>query len=162
MALIGIVARARNQAIGLGNSLPWHFPADLKFFKTKTLHHACVMGRRTWETMPRPLPKRLNIVLSRSLAQDCGTPPPSAMFLHYPSEVLSLEAFMAQDVYIIGGAEIYRLFAPHISKWLVTEIPLDAPDADTFFPAECLAGCTLAESVEIDTGLIVNCYERTT
>lgn len=160
MALIGILARARNQAIGLQDGLPWHFPADLKFFKNKTLHHACVMGRRTWETMPRPLPKRLNIVLSRSPAPDYGTPPPSVMFLRYPSEVLSLEAFMARDVYIIGGAEIYRLFAPHISKWLVTEIPLDAPDADTFFAPECLAGCKITDTISLAEQLNVSVYER--
>lgn len=160
MALIGIVARARNQAIGHQGDLPWHYPADLKFFKDTTLHHACVMGRRTWETMPKPLPKRLNIVLSHSLVQDVGPPPPSVMFLRYPAEVLSLAKFTARDVYIIGGAEIYRLFAPHITRWLVTEIPEIIAEADTFFAPECLAECKIIDTINLAKQLNVSVYER--
>ncbi|HCA57471.1 MAG TPA: dihydrofolate reductase, partial [Blastocatellia bacterium] len=66
MTLIGIVAIAENFAIGKGGKLPWHYPADLKFFKETTTGNAVVMGRTTWDSIGRPLPNRLNIVLSRS------------------------------------------------------------------------------------------------
>ncbi|HYY41424.1 MAG TPA: dihydrofolate reductase, partial [Pyrinomonadaceae bacterium] len=63
MTIIGIVAVDAHGAIGRGSALPWHYPADLKFFKAQTTGHACVMGWRTWQTIKRPLPGRLNIVL---------------------------------------------------------------------------------------------------
>src|SRR6266436_1792113 len=64
MAIIGIVAVDRNLAIGKGGTLPWHYPADMKFFKQTTLGNAVVMGSRTWQTLKKPLPDRMNIVLS--------------------------------------------------------------------------------------------------
>ncbi|HSK71207.1 MAG TPA: dihydrofolate reductase, partial [Pyrinomonadaceae bacterium] len=66
MSIIGIVAIAQNYAIGRGGKLPWHYSADLKFFKETTLNNAVVMGFNTWKSIGKPLPKRLNIVLSRS------------------------------------------------------------------------------------------------
>ena len=157
MPLIGIVARARNQAIGRGGTLPWRYPADLKFFKQQTTGHACVMGRRTWESLPKPLPRRLNIILSRSLL---SAPPPSVVVLRHAAEVLSLQSFLKGDVFIIGGAEIYRAFAPHIEKWLVTEIPLTVPDADTFLPPDLLDGYEITDNIELAAELRVTVYER--
>ncbi|HEX8130849.1 MAG TPA: dihydrofolate reductase, partial [Pyrinomonadaceae bacterium] len=66
MSIIGIVAVDRNGAIGKGGSIPWHYSADMKFFREQTTGHACVMGRRTWASLNRPLKGRLNVVLSRS------------------------------------------------------------------------------------------------
>jgi dihydrofolate reductase len=156
VAIIGIVARARNGAIGRGGAIPWHFPEDLKFFKRTTTGHACVMGRKTWLSLGKPLPKRLNIVLSRSpLAVPAGV-----TVLRDAAEVLSLQPFLACDCYVIGGAQIYREFAPHIAKWFVTEIPLDVPDADTFLPPELLRGFTLTGAEQLSDNLSANRYER--
>ena len=157
MSLIGIVARARNQAIGRGGTLPWRYPADLKFFRQQTTGHACVMGRRTWESLPQPLPRRLNIILSRSLSI---IPPPSVIVLRRAAEVLSLQSFLKDDIFVIGGAEIYQAFAPHIEKWLVTEIPVTVPDADTFLPPGLLNGYEITGNIELAAGLGVTVYER--
>ncbi len=157
MSIIGIVARARNQAIGRGGTLPWRYPADLKFFKQQTTGHACVIGRRTWETLPKPLPRRLNIVLSHSLSI---VPPPSVIVLRHAAEVLSLQSFLKDDIFIIGGAEIYCAFAPHIEKWLVTEIPLTVPDGDTFLSSDLLKDFAVTDNIALEQDLQVTVYER--
>ena len=126
-----IVARARNSAIGRDNTIPWHAPEDLAFFQRETLGGAIIMGRNTWDSLPkRPLPRRLNIVVT-SRAGDAGS---DALFLPLDS---ALEA--ARDAgflrhYAIGGAGIYRAFLPMADRLLITEVALDVPDADTFFP----------------------------
>jgi dihydrofolate reductase len=158
VAIIGIVARARDGAIGRGGVIPWHFSEDLKFFKRATTGHACVMGRKTWLSLAKPLPKRLNVVLSRSEIDA----PAGVVCLRSAAEVLSLQPFLACDLYIAGGAQVYCEFAPRIEKWFVTEIPLDAPDADTFFPAELLDGFAVAATEEIAPDLTVKIYERPT
>ena len=157
MAIIGIVARAGNGAIGRGGAIPWHYPADMKFFRQTTTGHVCVMGRATWLSLPKPLPKRLNIVLSRSALEV----PAGVVVLRSAAEVLSLQPFLAGDLYIIGGAQIYETFAPHVAKWLVTEIPLEVPDADTFLPDDFLRGFTQYNAQPLSENLFVNCYART-
>lgn len=157
MSIIGIVATARNGAIGRGGAIPWHYPADLKFFRQTTQGHACVMGRQTWLSLGKPLPKRLNIVLSRSTLDA----PAGVAALRSVAEVLSLQPYLAGDLYVIGGAQIYAEFAPHIEKWLVTEIPLDAPDADTFMPNGFLDGFTPTARQPLDENLFVQTYART-
>src|SRR6188768_3310739 len=101
----GIVAIAQNLAIGKGGKLPWHYPADLKFFKETTIGNAVVMGATTWRSIGKPLPGRLNIVLSRSGI--IGTLP-NAMRLGSKDEVGTLSQYLNRDVFIIGGAKTYE------------------------------------------------------
>src|SRR5918993_1480493 len=91
MAIIGIVAVDRAGAIGKGGSLPWRYSADLKHFKEQTSGHAVVMGRRTWASLKRPLPNRLNIVLSRG---DGGEARESVLWLRDAQSVLSLKGYL--------------------------------------------------------------------
>ena len=157
MSIIGIVATARNDAIGRGGAIPWHYPADMKFFRQTTQGHVCVMGRQTWLSLGKPLPKRLNIVLSHSLTET----PNGGIALRSVAEVLALQPYLSGDLYIIGGAQVYAEFAPHIEKWLVTEIPLAVPDADTFMPTDFLRGFAPTGQQQLEENLFVKIYART-
>jgi dihydrofolate reductase len=103
--IIGIAAVARNGAIGKKGKLPWHYPTDMKFFKNTTMGHAVVMGRKTWLTMKKPLPGRLNIVLTRDGNLE---PQESLLVLSDIESVLSFNNSITTDMFIIGGAQIYR------------------------------------------------------
>ena len=155
--MIGIVAVDRNGAIGKGGTLPWHYSADLKFFKRQTTGHACVMGLKTWLTLKRPLPNRLNLVLSRSLEIEAQ---PSVVVLRDRLSVLSLKDYLAGDLYVIGGEQVYRSFLEEIDGWIVTEIPLAVEGADAFMPENFLRGFALRSSEELEEGLKVSFYER--
>ena len=157
MAIIGIVAVDRNGAIGKGGGLPWHYSADMKFFKQQTTGHACVMGRRTWLSIKKPLKDRLNIVLSRSSEIESQ---PSLILLRDKISVLALKPYLACDLYVIGGQQIFRAFLDEIDKWIVTEIPLAVEDADTFMPEVFLQGFKSFRSLQLEEGLRVNFYER--
>jgi dihydrofolate reductase len=155
--LVGIVATDRAGAIGRGGQLPWHFPADMRFFREQTTGHACLMGRKTWLTLKRPLPNRLNVVLSRTA--DAG-PRDSVVWLRDAASALSLAAYLRGDLYVIGGAQIYETFRPHISRWLVTRVPLTVPDADTFMPPDFLSGFRPTSTRDLGDGLEVTFYDR--
>jgi dihydrofolate reductase len=157
MAVIGIVAVAQNGAIGKGGGLPWHYPADLKFFKEQTSGHACLMGRRTWLSLKRPLPNRLNIVLSRTAE---AAPRESVVWLRDVVSAYSLSQYLACDLYVIGGARLFAEFAERIDRWAVTEIPLAVEEADTFMPPDFLKGFEQYESRPLADGLIVRHYRR--
>ncbi|HEX8144788.1 MAG TPA: dihydrofolate reductase [Pyrinomonadaceae bacterium] len=157
MAIIGIVAVDRNGAIGRGGTLPWHYSADMKHFKQQTLGHACVMGRRTWLSLKRPLKERLNIVLSRSSQIE---PQPSVITLRNQGAVLALKPYLACDIFVIGGAEVFRAFRDDIERWIVTEVPLVVEDADTFMPADYLQGFGPVDSLSLEENLRVTVYER--
>jgi len=157
MAIIGLVAIDRNNAIGRHGGLPWHYAADMKFFRQQTTGHACVMGYKTWASLKKPLPNRLNIVLSRSseiTAQD------GVILLRDKLSVLALKPYLACDLFIIGGCQIYRAFLPDIDKWIVTEIPLAVKDADTFMPENFLDGFRQYDLREFEDNLAVKFYER--
>jgi len=155
--IIGIVAVDRNGAIGKGGKLPWHYSADMKFFKETTMDHACVMGYRTWRTLKKPLPHRLNIVLSR---QSEIQPQESLIVLRDLTSVLSLSRYLKCDLFVIGGAKVYRSFLPHVEKWIVTKVPLSIEGADAFVPENYLDGFQLSQTKKIDDGLTVACYTR--
>ena len=157
MATIGIVAVDRNGAIGKEGRLPWHYAADMKFFKETTTGHACVMGHKTWLTLKKPLPNRLNIVLSRQSDIEAQ----ELVVVHRNIEsVLALIRDLKSDLFVIGGSKIYQAFLPYIEKWIVTEVPLTVEGADTFVPANYLDGFHRVGSKELDEGLIVRYYER--
>ena len=154
--IIGIVAIAQNLAIGKGGKLPWHYSADLKFFKETTTGNAVVMGRKTFDSIGKPLPNRLNLVLSRSN----GIENSRVITLKNKESVLELVKYLKGDVFIIGGASIYREFADLIEKWLVTEIPLTVEDADAFMAEDFLKGIATAGVVELEKDLQVKVYTR--
>lgn len=125
----GIVAMNGDNAIGCKGDLPWHLPEDLKHFKELTMGHPVIMGRKTWESLPkRPLPGRRNIVVSRN--ED---------YVAEGAEVFkSLEEAVeaCREVpFIIGGAQIYKQAVPLMTKVFITMVEADAPEADAFFPS---------------------------
>jgi dihydrofolate reductase len=155
--IIGIVAIAKNFAIGKNGKLPWHHSADLKFFKQTTTGNAVVMGSNTWRAIGKPLPDRLNVVLSRTGKVDT---PPDIMKLEDATEVVDLANYLTRDVYIIGGAKTYEAFADNIVKWIVTMVPDEVEGADTFMPEDFLEGFELDEKKDLGDGLIVKILHR--
>ncbi len=155
--IIGIVAISQNYAIGKNGKLPWHYSADLKHFKSTTTGNAIAMGLNTWRSIGRPLPGRLNIVLSRSAQIEEGE---GLVFLRSKEETLSLAEYLKCDLHIIGGAKTYEEFADVIDRWIVTEVPIHVDDADTFFRKELLAGFDETDRREIGDGLIVKTLSR--
>ena len=156
MSIIGIVAVDRNLAIGKGGTPAWHYPADMKFFKQTTIGNAVVMGSRTWQTLKRPLPDRMNIVLTSKQ----NTPTDSIVTLSDIGSVLTLAKTLTRDLFVIGGAQIYEAFLPHIDRWVVTEVPLSVEGADTFMLSNFLQGFELYEVRQLDEQLRVKFYER--
>jgi dihydrofolate reductase len=157
MAIIGIVAVDRNLAIGKGGQLPWHYSSDMRFFRQQTTGHACLMGYKTWLTLKKPLPGRLNLVLSRH--SDIA-PQASVLVLRDHQTVISLLPYLSCDLFVIGGRQIYETFFGEIERWIVTEIPLCIEGADTFMPANFLDGFTPVQTLQLEEGLTVRFYER--
>lgn len=157
MAIIGIVAVDRNLAIGKGGRLPWHYSADMRFFKETTTGNAVVMGRRTWLTLKEPLKDRQNIVLSREKDLESGDSP---IVLGNVAAVLDLAKSFQCHLFVIGGAKVYQAFLPYIEQWIVTEVPLAVEGADTFMPPNFLEGFEMYELRQLDDGLRVKFYER--
>jgi dihydrofolate reductase len=154
--IIGIVAIARNFAIGKDGKLPWHYPADLKFFKQTTTGNAIVMGWTTWKSIGKPLPNRLNIVLSRSENIEDR----DVKLLRSKGEVLELANGLDSDVFIIGGSKTYESFAREIDKWFVTEVPIVVDGADTFMPRDFLNGFAGRDEIDLGDGLRVKVFQR--
>jgi len=155
--IIGIVAIGQNFAIGKDGKLPWHYSADLKFFKETTTGNAVVMGFNTWKSIGKPLPKRLNIVLSRSNTLEHQ---PNVLLVRSKEEVLALAKYLNCDLFIIGGAETYKNFADVIEKWFVTEIPEKVEDADAFMPQDFLNNFDLEETKELADDLRVKIFVK--
>jgi len=154
--IIGIAAVDRKGAIGKGGKLPWHYSADMKFFRETTTGHAVVMGRKTWLTIGKPLKNRLNIVLSRDSNIE---PQESLIVLTDIESVLSFNKSLTTDLFVIGGAQIYQAFLPHIEKWIITEVPLTVEGADAFMPEDYLDGFKVVDSKSLGDELVVKFYE---
>ena len=155
--IIGIAAVDRKGAIGKGGKLPWHYSADMKFFRETTTGHAVVMGRKTWLTIGKPLKNRLNIVLSR----DSSIEPQESLLVFSDIEsVLSFSNSLATDLFVIGGAQIYEAFLPHIEKWIITEVPVTVSGADAFMPRSYLEGFKVVHSKSLEEELVVQFYEH--
>lgn len=157
MAIIGIVAVAQNNAIGKDGKLPWHYPADLKHFKETTTGNAVVMGMNTWRSLGKPLPNRLNIVLSRSAQIDRAE---NLMFLRSEKEALDLARFLNCDLFVIGGSKTFAEFADSLKAWIVTRVPVTVEDADVFMPDDFLKGFQTIETRELGDGLKVETLRR--
>ena len=126
--LTAIVAMTPDRVIGRAGTLPWHLPEDLAFFKRTTSGHPIVMGRKTYESIGRPLPKRRNIVLTRDPAWRAE----GAEIVRSGKEAIAAAA--SERLSVIGGAEIYALMLPHADRIELTEVDAE-PAGDTFVPA---------------------------
>ena len=155
--IIGIVAVDRQGAIGKKGKLPWHYSSDMKFFREQTTGHACVMGDRTWLSLKRPLPNRLNVVLTRRTDVE---PRESVVWVRDRLSVLALKDYLRCDLYVLGGAQVFRDFASDIERWVVTRVPVEAEGADTFMPPDFLEGFEARDTRELEGGLKVTFYER--
>ena len=127
MNLSLIVAMTKNHVIGKDNQMPWHLPADLAWFRQNTTGKPVIMGRKTFESIGRPLPKRTNIVLSRQ------------PFMHegvvWKESLESAVDFVcdSEEIMLIGGGQLFKQYLPQVSRLYLTEIQTDL-EGDTFFP----------------------------
>ena len=126
--LSAVVAAAENNAIGKDNQLLWHLPNDLRFFKRTTTGHTVVMGRKTYESVGKPLPNRRNIIITRQ----AGYTAPGAEVVNSLAAALERCAD-EEEVFIVGGAEIYRQALPLLDRIYLTRVHAQ-PEGDTFFP----------------------------
>ena len=130
MIVSAIVATAKNNVIGKNNDIPWYLPADLKYFKKTTLNHHIIMGRKSFQSIGKPLPKRTNIVITRNpffIASNCIMSTSVEEALGIAQDNGETEAF------IIGGGQIYELSKSYWDKLYLTEVDLEV-DGDIFFP----------------------------
>lgn len=129
MSLAIIAAMDKNQLIGDNNKIPWDLPADLEYFKQTTMGAPVIMGRKTFESIGFPLPGRKNIILTRNEKYQAE----GAEIIHSVKEVLAEFLNSKAEAFIIGGAEIYKLFLPYTSKLYLTIIEAEFK-GDTYFP----------------------------
>lgn len=157
MTVRAIVAVAPDMAIGKNGSLPWHYPEDLKHFKAVTSGHVVVMGRKTFESIGRPLPGRLNVVLSRSDFEH-----EAVTIIHDPSELDRVIERLdpGQDVYVLGGAQTYRLLVDRVEEWIITRVPDEVDTADTFLDESLLDGFALSRRAPLGDHLEVQYWTR--
>ncbi len=129
ISMIAAVAR-KNRAIGKDNHLLWHIPEDFKHFKDTTSGHAIIMGENTFHSIGKPLPNRTNIVLS----QTDGFAPEGVVVVRSIDEALeAAKEFEAEEVFVCGGASVYKQFLPMVDRLYLTLVEGDF-EADTFFP----------------------------
>ncbi|MDK2124288.1 dihydrofolate reductase [Parachitinimonas caeni] len=124
-----IAAVARNGVVGIDNKLPWHLPDDLKYFKATTSGHPILMGRKTFESIGRPLPNRRNIVLTTQ----AGWQAAGCEVVHSLDAALALVSD-EPEIFVIGGAQLYAATLPLAGKLYLTEIDADFA-GDAYFPA---------------------------
>ena len=129
-----VVAAARNGTIGLRGEIPWKLPDDQRFFRKLTLGHPIVMGRKTWDSLGKPLPKRIHLVLSRKLSPEDGTIPEG---VHVFSSLDAAEAWARdqafEELFVIGGEAVYREAMDHADLIYRTLVEAE-PEGDAFFP----------------------------
>jgi dihydrofolate reductase len=122
-----IAAMGKNHAIGLDGAMPWHLPAELQHFKQATMGKAILMGRKTWQSIGRPLPGRQNIVISRNAAFSAEGAEVAG------SLAAAIKIAAADEIMVIGGGQLYTLALPLAQRMLLTLIDIE-PAADTWFP----------------------------
>jgi len=135
MLVSAIVAMDKNRVIGVNNAIPWHLPADFRYFKRKTIEHHIVMGRKCFDSIGKPLPKRTNIILTRNpyyLATGC-------LVFHTLEDALSVAYDnKEEECFIIGGTEIYKLAWEYLDRLYITEVDTEVEfgkeDQVVYFP----------------------------
>jgi dihydrofolate reductase len=123
-----IVAMARNRVIGVDNRLPWHIPGELKYFKQLTMGHHIIMGRKTYESIGRPLPGRVTVIVTR----DTRYSQEGCLVAHSLEEAIRL-AEGDEEVFFVGGDSLYRQALPLVDRLYITEIQADF-EGDAHFP----------------------------
>jgi dihydrofolate reductase len=123
-----LVAVAKNRVIGINNTLPWHLPADLKHFKALTMGHHIIMGRKTYESIGRPLPGRTTVIVTRNAALKVA----GCLVAHSLQEAIEL-CGNNEKVFIVGGAELYAQALPLADTMYITEIQQEV-QGDAYFP----------------------------
>ena len=134
MKLSLIVAKAANGCIGRDNKLPWYLPGDLKYFKQATFGKPIIMGRKTWESLKGPLPGRANIVISQQVGYTADGAKVVASLdeaVHLAESIALIDG--ADEVVVIGGAQIYAQALPRADILYITEVQAEV-EGDTFFP----------------------------
>lgn len=132
MILSAIVAVSENNAIGKDNKLPWHLPADLKFFKNKTLGKPVLMGRKTFESLGKPLPGRLNIIVSSR--KNLNLPEGVLLYNNLEKALERLQAEPVKEAFIIGGGKIFEETLHQADRLYITQVHTVIEDATAFFP----------------------------
>lgn len=165
MRITLIAAIARNGVIGRDGGLPWHLPADLRRFKAVTRGHQVVMGRRTFESLPGPLPKRRNIVVTRQLGYDAH----GIEVAHTLDEALAMARAEAsgpdETVFLLGGAQLYAAALPIADRLDLTMVDAEV-EGDTRFPAfdesawREVESCAYAADTENAFGFTVRVLDR--
>lgn len=130
MLISAITAAAENNVIGKDNALPWHLPADMKFFKKTTLHHPVIMGRKTYDSFGKALPNRQNIVITRK--HDYALPD-ALVTASLEEAVDKANAFHPEEIFILGGQQIFEQSMPIIRRLYLTRIHENF-EGDAFFP----------------------------
>ncbi len=129
MAIISIiVAMAQNRVIGANNTMPWRCPEDLKYFKSLTMGHHMIMGRKTFDSIGKPLPGRVSVIVTRN--RDLKIE--GCIMAHSLDEAIAV-CKDDNEIFIVGGAELYALALPMVNKLYITEIQQEF-DGDTYFP----------------------------
>lgn len=142
MRISAIVAMSENRVIGNDNQLPWHLPADLKYFKKITVGNSILMGRKTYESIGRPLPERNNIIVTR----DAHFKAPGCLVVNSLETALASVAEQ-KEIFVIGGAMLYQQMLPRIQRLYVTQIHQDFV-GDTYFPQMDMNDWQEAERVD--------------
>ena len=134
-----IVAAAENNAIGFQGQMPWHLSADLKYFKATTMGHAVIMGRKTYESIGRPLPGRRNIIVTRDASYTIA---PELLENLKPGTSVEIYTSLEEalknapnDAFVIGGAQIYNLFWPHAERLYITRVHTVIEEYDASIPS---------------------------
>jgi len=125
-----IAAIGKNNELGKNNTLLWHLPDDMKHFKEITSLHPVIMGRKTFESIGKPLPNRRNIIITH----DVKYKKEGVEVAHSIAEALDLIKDKNEEIFIIGGGELYKEFMPIADKLYITHVEKEDKDADTFFP----------------------------
>ncbi|EPD53097.1 hypothetical protein HMPREF1210_00828 [Paenisporosarcina sp. HGH0030] len=145
-----IVAHDMNRVIGKDNKMPWHIPNELAYFKEKTMGKAIVMGRNTFESIGRPLPGRLNIVITRNTSYN----PEGVTVVHSIEEAIEIARKHHEEVMVIGGEQIFKEVLPYTDLIYVTLIQNEF-EGDTFFPPyeDGWDVASTSETITTDSGL---------
>jgi dihydrofolate reductase len=122
-----LLALDKNKLIGKDNDLPWRLPADLKYFKRVTMGHTIIMGRLTYQSIGKPLPGRVNVVLTHDLHFEA----PGCTVMHSPEDVLKL-SHPDNEFFVIGGSGVFKAFEPYVDRLYLTEIDHEF-EGDTYF-----------------------------
>lgn len=166
MKIALIVAAANNNVIGINNRLPWHLPEDLRYFKAVTMGKPIVMGRKTYESIGKPLPGRLNIVMTRQAQWQAEGVCVAHNFedARLLAEAVSVDN-PTQELMIIGGADLYAALLDKVEKIYLTRVDME-PEGDAFFPEVNLSEWSLVseQAAHSSTGLMhrFEVYERAT